>query len=145
MMTERRYRPRRCYVRISGDDSGVSNIVSSIMMLGIIMTLIGMVMTVYLPMWARSNEVSHLEDVSDSFIDLKITIDNQIMTNDMGSKFNTRIKLGAGGGPMLGIGRSSGSIDFDSGRSTITVYQTEDGLNMFGEGGGNLFYGSNNN
>lgn len=134
---------RNRYIR--HDTGGVSNIVTSIMMLGIVMTILGMILTVYVPIWAKSNEISHLEEVSDAFIDLKITMDNQVMTNDMGSKYSTRIKLGAGGGPVLGIGRSSGSLDFDSGRATIVVYQTEDTLNIYGEGGGNLEFESNNN
>ena len=130
---------------INRNESGVSNIVTSIMMLGIVMTLLGMILTIYVPMWARSNEISHVEDASDSFIDLKITADNQILSNDVGSKFSTRVSLGSSGGPMLGIGRTTGSLDFDSGRGTIMVYQTEDTMNIFGEGGGNLIFDSNNN
>jgi hypothetical protein len=110
------------------------------MMLGIVMTILGMIMTIYVPIWARSHEINHLDDVSDSFMDLKITVDDQILTNDVGSKFSTRFSLGSSGGPFLGVGRSSGSLDFDSGKSTIRVYQTEDLLNIFGEGGGRLTF-----
>jgi hypothetical protein len=140
-----RGRNKNHYRYICFDKDGVSNIVTSIMMLGIVMTILGMILTVYVPMWARSNEIGHLDDVNDAFVDLKITIDNQVMTNDMGSKYSTRIKLGAGGGPVLGIGRSAGGLDFDSGRATIIVYQSEDTLNIYGEGGGNLVFESNNN
>jgi len=115
------------------------------MMLGIVMTILGMILTVYVPMWARSNEISHLEDASDSFTDLKITADSQILSNDVRSKFSTRISLGSSGGPVFGIGRTTGSLDFDAGKGTIMVYESDDVLNIFGEGGGNLIFDSNNN
>jgi hypothetical protein len=145
MHEEKKVTGKHRYKRFYRNESGVSNIVTSIMMLGIIMTILGMILTVYVPMWARSNEISHLDDASDSFIDLKITTDSQILSNDVGSKFSTRVSLGSGGGPVLGIGRNTGSLDFDSGRGTIIVYQTEDTMNIFGEGGGNLIFDSNNN
>ncbi|UCH88965.1 MAG: hypothetical protein JSV49_12140 [Thermoplasmata archaeon] len=133
------------YKHFHEDRRAVSNIVTSIMMLGIILTILGMVMTIYVPMWARSNEISHMDDAADSFMDLKITIDDQILSNDVGSKFTTRISLGASGGPFLGIGKSTGGLVFDSGKATIMVYQTEDLLNIYGEGGGNLVYTAQNN
>jgi hypothetical protein len=114
------------------------------MMLGIIMTVLGMILTIYVPIWARSNESTHLKDIEGAFIDLKIAVDTQILTNDVDSKSTTRIPLGASGGPVMGIGRSTGNLDFDSGRATIEVYQTEDPMNIFGEGGGNLIYNSQN-
>lgn len=144
-MNPRLKKPQRCRFRsMNRDMSGVSNIVSSIMMLGIVMTIIGMIMTVYVPMWARSKEISHMDDVQDSFEDLKIRIDDQILDNDVGSKSSTGISLGAAGGPIFGIGRSTGQLDFDSGTSTIMVYQTEDAMNIYGEGGGSITYSSRN-
>ena len=79
----------------------VSNIVSSIMMLGIVMTILGMVLTVYVPIWAKGLEAQHMEDVANSFADLKSTIDSQVAQGDIGTKFSTRIQLGTEGGPLL--------------------------------------------
>ena len=88
------------------NEEGVSNIVTSIMMLGVLMSIFGMIMSVYMPVLAKGTEINHMDEVSDVFIDLKGTIDRQIISNQVGSTLSTRIKLGNEGGQLLGVGRT---------------------------------------
>jgi hypothetical protein len=99
----RKYRPTHFLI----NEDAVSNVVTSIMMLGIFLTILAMIFTVYIPIWAKTGESSHMENVESSFLDLKSSIDKQITDNEgVGSSYTTRIKLGAEGGAVLGIGRT---------------------------------------
>jgi hypothetical protein len=114
------------------------------MMLGIVFTILGMVLTVYVPIWAKGLESQHMEDVSNSFTDLKSTIDTQIAQGDTGTKMSTRIKLGTEGGPLLGLGQSTGGIMFQPENSMMRIYNTDDNFEKYGSGRGRVIFDSNN-
>jgi hypothetical protein len=126
------------------DRSAVSNIVTSIMMLGIVFTILGMVLTVYVPVWAKSLEAGHMEEVSNSFIDLKSTVDSQIAQGDVGTKFSTRIKLGTEGGPLLGLGQTTGGLLFQPDHSAMSLYNTNDHFEKYGSSRGMIEFESHN-
>jgi len=133
------------------DDKGVSNIVTSIMMLGVLMSIMGMVMSVYMPVLAKGTEINHMEEVNDSFIDLKGTIDRQIISNQVGSTLSTRVALGEEGGQFLGVGRTDGDLDFEPYHSPGIIYNTDSQLDasgrpldIFGTNRGSISYTSNN-
>jgi hypothetical protein len=114
------------------------------MMMGIVMTILGMVLTVYVPVWAKSLEAQHMEDVSNSFADLKSTVDSQIAQGDTGSTMTTRVVLGTEGGPLLGIGQTTGGILFQPEHSMLSVYNTNDSFERYGNGFGRVVFSSNN-
>lgn len=119
--------------------SGVSNIVTSIMMLGIFLSILAMVFTVYVPNWAKSGEANHMGKAMDSFLDLKSTLDKQIVDEKgVGSTYKTPIKLGAEGGSILGIGRTTGTLTYMTGGFNIMIYDTEDTQNIYGQGSGQI-------
>ncbi len=133
------------------NEEGVSNIVTSIMMLGVLMSILGMVMAVYLPLMAKGTEINHMEEISNTFIDLKGTIDRQIISNDIGTTLTTRIRLGEEGGQLLGVGRTSGDLEFTPHLSPGILYNTDspldqDGrpLDIYGSNRGVIKYTSNN-
>ena len=123
------------------NDSGVSNIVTSIMMLGIFLSILAMIFTVYIPNWAKSEESGHMGKAMDSFLDLKSTVDNQIGDDrGVGSSYKTQIKLGVEGGAVLGIGRTSGSLAYRTSGFEIQVYNTDDTQNIYGQGSGKITF-----
>lgn len=133
------------------NEEGVSNIVTSIMMLGVLMSIFGMVMSVYMPVLAKGTEINHMEEVGDAFIDLKSTIDRQIISNQVGSTLSTRVRLGNEGGQFLGVGRTDGSLEFKPHFSPGIIYNTDsppapDGrpLDIYGTNRGSISYTSNN-
>jgi hypothetical protein len=123
------------------DRSSVSNIVTSIMMLGIFLSILAMIFTVYVPNWAKSGEANHMGKAMDSFLDLKSTIDKQIVDEKgVGSTYKTQIKLGAEGGSILGIGRTSGTLAYHNSGFNINIYNTEDPQNIYGQGSGKITF-----
>jgi hypothetical protein len=127
------------------DNDAVSNIVTSIMMLGIFLSILAMIFTVYIPNWAKSGEANHMERVVDSFLDLKSNIDKQIGSEkDVGTSLSTPIKLGAEGGSVMGIGRTTGSLAFYSTGFNIMVHNTEDTQNIYGQASGKISFESRN-
>ncbi len=119
--------------------------VTSIMMLGILMTILAMIFTVYIPIWAKTGESTHMEGVESSFLDIKSTIDKQITDNEgIGSSFSTKLKLGAEGGAILGIGRTNGILDFEPDEFSLNVYNTDDINNIYGFSSGNIQFESEN-
>ncbi len=127
------------------DNTGVSNIVTSIMMLGIFLTILAMIFTLYIPLWAKTGEANHMESVESSFLDLKSTIDKQITDDEgVGSTYNTRVKLGAEGGLIMGIGRTTGNIEYEPDNFAFIVTNTDDPLNNYGNSYGNIRFESEN-
>ncbi len=127
------------------DSDGVSNIVSSIMMLGVFLTILGMVFTNYVPMWARTGESKHMDSVESSFLDLKSSIDRQITDAEgVGTTLSTSIRLGAEGGTVLSMGSTSGKLEFQTGGFSCTVVNTDDQMDIYGRSYGKIFFESQN-
>lgn len=127
------------------DNDAVSNIVTSIMMLGIFLSILAMIFTIYIPIWAKNGEANHMQSVESSFLDLKSTIDLHITDDEgVGSSRNTRIRLGSEGGAIMGIGRTSGSLEFKTSDFTIIISNTDDPYNIYGSASGKITFKSQN-
>ena len=122
-------------------DSGVTNVVSLIMIAAIIISFMGMVFATYLPAWGKDIEVQTLNDVMDSFMDLKSGLDTLSVGGDPGTSITTKMTLGSEGGPIFGFGRMTGSlsIDEDAGQMSVTG-----GGYAYGQSRGSIIYKSNN-
>ncbi len=115
------------------------------MMLGIFLSLLAMIFTVYIPNWAKSGEANHMDGVLESFMEFKSNIDKQITTEkDVGSTLSTRIKLGSVGGAVMGIGRTTGSLYYHSTQFSIILNNTDDPQNIYGQTSGMMTYKSRN-
>lgn len=121
-------------------ESGVSNVVSMIMIAGIVISLMGMVFATYLPAWGKDIEVQTLNSVMDSFMDFKSGLDTLAVNGESGTSSTTKITLGSNGGPVFGFGRMTGSIELDDDGGIVEIY------NQFGtvysQGRGALKYSS---
>lgn len=129
-------------MKCRNDDSGVSNVVSLIMIAGIVISLLGMIFATYLPAWGKDNEAQTLESTMGSFMDLKSGMDTLAVGGDEGTSLTTSIALGSEGGPMFGFGRMTGSIRVDSAAGKMQVTDGT-GTNM-GQSRGVVSYRSNN-
>jgi hypothetical protein len=114
------------------------------MMMGIVFTILGMVLTVYVPIWAKSLEAQHMEEVSDTFTEMKSTVDEQIAQGDLGTKMSTRVKLGTEGGPLLGLGQTTGALTFNPSHSMLSVYNSNDIFEKYGTGRGEIVFSAGN-
>ena len=140
---KRRYNYKASLIR--RNKTGVSNIVTSIMMLGIFLSILAMIFTIYIPIWAKSGEANHMESVVDSFLELKENVDKQIADEkSVGTTLSTRIKLGAEGGAIMGIGRTSGSLSFKNSGFNILINNTNDAKDIYGQASGMITFESRN-
>jgi hypothetical protein len=59
-------------------DEAVAGIVVAVMIVGLVLAVISIIQTIYIPKWMESREAEHMGVVSNQFSDLKYTIDTQI-------------------------------------------------------------------
>ncbi|MFO8051849.1 MAG: hypothetical protein R6V01_09160 [Thermoplasmatota archaeon] len=130
-------------MRFTGKEkkSGVTNVVSLIMITAIIISFMGMVFSTYLPAWGKDIEVQTLNDVMDSFMDLKSGLDTLSAGGDPGTSITTKMTLGSNGGPVFGFGRMTGSLSIEEESGQVTV---GGGGYTYGQSRGTVLYRSNN-
>ncbi len=131
---------------IRSDRTGVSNVVSLILIVAIVISLMGMVFTTYLPAWGKDIEAQTLNSVMDSFMDLKSGVDTLAVAGDPGTSLTTKMTLGSNGGPMFGFGRCTGSLDL---RMDDGLLEVSDVTNpvlpiIYAQSRGNVVYTSSN-
>lgn len=115
-----------------GDERGVSTVVGAMLMLAVLMTMLSVFYSYYVPEWKEVLEAEHLSDVQMQFLELKSTLDSHLA---MGSGITTSspIALGGAGLPLISPLRSGGYIMVkpDNGSVVIvansTVYNTTTG------------------
>jgi len=63
---------------IKAKDEAVAGIVVAVMIVGLVLAVISIIQTIYIPKWMESREAEHMGVVSDQFSQLKFAIDSQI-------------------------------------------------------------------
>ncbi|MHC1602292.1 MAG: DUF7289 family protein [Methermicoccaceae archaeon] len=91
------------------DERAVSSVVGAMLMLAVLMTMLSVFHSYYVPEWKAGLEYDHLSDVQMQFLELKSTLDSHL---SMGSGITTSspIELGGGGLPFISPVRSGGAI-----------------------------------
>jgi hypothetical protein len=69
---------RKIIKSIKKKDEAVAGIVVAVMIVGLVLAVISIIQTVYIPKWMESREAEHMGVVADQFSNLKFTIDTQI-------------------------------------------------------------------
>jgi len=100
--------------------NGAVGIVVTILLIGLFVTVMTMVQTVYVPMWMAQKEAEHMEEIAQQFSMLKYAIDTQLVT-EKDIPISTSIKLGSKEMPFLPSSRSFGSLDILSDEFILTV------------------------
>jgi hypothetical protein len=128
--------------RKASDEHGISNVVSLVMITGIITAVMGMVFSTYLPAWGKDVEAQTLYGAMDSFMDMKSSVDQLSVRGDAGTSMSSKITLGSGGGPVFGFGRCTGSLRLSQDEGVVAV--TDTGGAVFGNSRGSIIYSSSN-
>lgn len=63
---------------IKTKDEAVAGIVVAVMIVGLVLAVVSIIQTIYVPKWMESREAEHMGVVSDQFSQLKFSIDTQI-------------------------------------------------------------------
>jgi len=88
-------------------------IIVAILLVGLILSVIGIVQTFYVPRWMEEREAEHMERVLDQFSLLKFAIDMQILT-EQDTPVATSISLGNKKLPFLTSSSSFGFLGISS-------------------------------
>jgi len=95
--------------KLRKSDEAVVGIVVTVLLIGLILSVMVMLNTVYVPQWTEGSEAAHMEGVSNQFTQLKYALDIQSIVNDSTS-MSTSIVLGSKEIPFFDSGRTYGSL-----------------------------------
>ncbi len=126
------------------DARGVSGAITAMMIILIISGFISLIYAVYIPNWTKNYEADHSKVVLSQMMDLKESIDQEIINREVnqGISVTNRFTLGVEGGPVFGIGTTSGVLVANPYQDTITVVNSDSIDEVFVHGRGNVTYTS---
>lgn len=130
-------------------DEGVAGIVVAVLLLGLIVSAVGMVQGIFVPRWMEEKEAEHMEEVSNQFSQLKFAIDAQSALQEPNCPISTSITLGSKELPFLVSSRSYGSLKIlpEEFRIIVNVLQVQDAnsnVNPYVDVLGSIEYSSSN-
>src|SRR5512136_2524116 len=79
---------------IQTKDEEVAGIVVAVMIVGLVLAVISIIQTIYIPKWMEAREAEHMGVVSDQFSQLKFAVDTQIALKE-NTPVSTSITLGS--------------------------------------------------
>ena len=111
-------------------DDGLSEVVGFVLLLGVIVVALSLYQVYGVPAAGRENEIAHMNQVKDRFVDYKIALDSLWVNNRTGVLLSTAFDLGTGapatGGtafsfPILTPAGSGGTVSVQSGGASLTI------------------------
>ena len=111
-------------------DDGLSEVVGFVLLLGVIVVALSLYQVYGVPAAGRENEIAHMNQVKDRFVDYKIALDSLWVNNRTGVLLSTAFDLGTGapatGGtafafPILTPAGSGGTVSVNSGGASLTI------------------------
>jgi len=126
--------------KLMTNNSGVVGIVATVLLIGLIITFVGIVQTVHVPNWLKQKEAHHMNDVQTQFTQLKYTIDVLSLLEEHVSIANY-ITLGTEELPVLNTGRTYDTLEILSNNFQITFSNATDSFSLTTSG---ILYSSKN-
>jgi len=106
--------------QIKSSDNAVAGIITAILIVGLIVIVISLIQTIYVPKWMEKIEAEHMGDVADQFSQLKSAIDIQSATGQK-TPMSTSITLGNKEMPFFSASRAFGSLMILSDECIVTI------------------------
>ena len=111
--------------RLNNKDHAVVGIVTTFLIIGLIVIILSILQTTYIPKWMEQTESEHMDQVADQFAQLKFSIDTQAVFEKPDIPIATSIKLGSKEHPFLMSNRAYGSLEILTNASIITITDNE--------------------
>jgi hypothetical protein len=126
------------------DELGVSGAITAMMIILIISSFISLIYAVYIPNWTKEDEAEHSKLVLRQFLDLKENIDDQIINREenQGISVTTRVTLGREGGPIFGMGSTSGAVRVNPYDGVLRMINSDTPDELLAHGRGNVTFES---
>jgi hypothetical protein len=107
--------------KLRNSNEGVVGIIVAFLLTGLIVVVISIIQTVYVPKWMEQSEAEHMEVVADQFSQLKFAIDTQSAIKEKDTPISTSITLGSNEMPFLSSNKAYGSLEILSEQFEITI------------------------
>lgn len=96
--------------RIKNSENAVVGIVSAFLIVGLIVAVISVVQTQYVPKWMREKEADHMNELADQFAQLNYAISTHVINEKSDIPISTTITLGSKEMPYLMSVRAFGEL-----------------------------------
>jgi len=106
---------------IKNSDNGVAGIVVTLMIIGLVISAMAMVQTVFVPKWMEQKESEHMSEVAKQFTQLKFAIDTIGLIGEKDIPVSTPVTLGSDEMPFLTTMRSYGNLNIMPNSCKITI------------------------
>ena len=107
-------------VRLRESDNAVVGIVVTVLLIGLMLSVMVMINTMYVPQWLENSEAAHMKETSNQFTQLKYALDMQTLVNDS-SAMTTPITLGTKDIPFFNRGRTFDTLEIIDNAITIEI------------------------
>jgi hypothetical protein len=115
--------------KIIHSNEGVVGIIIAILLIGLILSVIGIVQMIYVPQWLEQKEAEHMHDVSYQFTQLKYSIDTLSIVEPKNA-ISIYITLGIADIPIFGLGRTYDSIEILKDDCIVEILNDTDSLSF---------------
>lgn len=113
--------------KIKNSNDAIVGIVTAFLITGLIVVVLSVIQTVYVPKWMEQAEAEHMEAIADQFAQLKFAIDTQSALKNPDTPISTSITLGNKEVPFLTSSRAYGSLDIISDECMVTITTSDSG------------------
>ena len=90
---------------LNEDNTAVVGIIVTVLLIGLFLSILVMLNTVYVPQWLEESEAAHMEEISNQFAQLKYALDIQSVVNDS-TAISSSVTLGTKEIPFFDKGRT---------------------------------------
>ncbi len=126
---------------LKNSNNAVVGIVASFLIIGLIVAVLSVIQTQYVPKWMEEKEAEHMSDIADQFAELNYAITTHLKNQISGIPILTKITLGSKEMPYLMSNRAFGHLIITPNNLLINV----SGNSFYNETFGTIKYNSINN
>ena len=107
--------------KLKNSNNAVVGIVAAFLIVGLIVAVISVIQTQYVPKWMEEREADHMNELADQFAQLKYAIDIHALSEEENTPISTTITLGSKEMPYLMSVRAHGNIEILQNDCDITI------------------------
>ena len=135
---------RKMFNRLKKDKSALSSVIT---IGGIIAVIMGLVVAplllIYIPKWTKEAEAEHMDEISDSFSNIRGNINKMIENDKINGVSNVRLDLGTQANSLF-LPDSRGTLTLKPDSHEIIVYNANNSIDVYSRSVGSIEYSSNN-
>jgi hypothetical protein len=107
--------------KFKNSDNAVVGIVAAFLIIGLIIAVLSLLQTQYVPKWMEEKEADHMTQVADQFAQLKYAIDTHTVNQKLNTPISTSIPLGSKEMPYLMSVRAFGQLEIINNAGGLSI------------------------